>query len=247
QLSDIYIHRLEAGDVGIVDVNKIRLELLNTQTAYDLNAQDIQSRLNELRQLNGGEPISFEATEYPQESLPATDREAWKTEMLARSADVQAAVHRESAAKQAIGVQQTNGLPKFDIGFKRDTEPSTPYNGVVVGISIPLFSNRHQVKRARAEWQAAGARRELAVTTETAAVDRLWEEAETLRGVLQSYERELRDSETIELLRLALDGGELSMINYLGEISVLYDMRTTYIELQARYRKALAQLNKGML
>jgi outer membrane protein TolC len=247
QLADIYKQRLTLGDATILDVNKTQMELLGARTNYDLNERDLQTKLGELQTLNGGEALALEATEFPSVLLP-TDKAAWRDSVaLPRDADVARSAYDAQAAEVAVGAQRMSGLPKLQVGFRRDTDIETPYNGVVVGFSIPLFENRGKVKQAKATAAAATLLRQQTLTEASNTFDRLYDEATALANTLRTYEQTLNTTATLDALRTALDGGELSLIVYLGEASSVYELHETYIELQMRYQKLVAQLMKERL
>lgn len=54
-------------------------------------------------------------------------------------------------ARKQIAVNKSQWLPKLELGYRRNTETGTPFNGVVVGFSFPLFENRNKVKIAKAQ------------------------------------------------------------------------------------------------
>ncbi|MCQ4917066.1 TolC family protein, partial [Bacteroides nordii] len=50
-----------------------------------------------------------------------------------------------------IGVNKQGWLPILELGYRRNTESGTPFNGVVVGFSFPIFENISKVKIAKAQ------------------------------------------------------------------------------------------------
>ena len=51
----------------------------------------------------------------------------------------------------------------------------------------------------------------------------------------------------LERLQQALTGGQISMIEYFVEVSVIYQSRMNYLQLENQYQKALALLFKARL
>ena len=65
RLSGICARRLEAGDAGVLEVNRIELELLNVRTEADLNEIEMTAKLAEFAAFNGGGEIAFDVADYP--------------------------------------------------------------------------------------------------------------------------------------------------------------------------------------
>ena len=53
------------------------------------------------------------------------------------------------------------------------------------------------------------------------------------------YKRQQQD---LSLLKQALMGGQISMIEYFVEISVVYQSKTNLLQLENQYQKAMAQI-----
>ncbi|MEG2332957.1 MAG: TolC family protein, partial [Bacteroides sp.] len=51
----------------------------------------------------------------------------------------------------------------------------------------------------------------------------------------------------LSLLKQALAGGQINMIEYFVELSVVYQSRQNYLLLENQYQKAVARIYKGLL
>ena len=51
----------------------------------------------------------------------------------------------------------------------------------------------------------------------------------------------------IEMLKQALTGGQISMIEYFVEVSVVYQSKQNYLQLENQYQKAMAKIYKNQL
>ena len=70
-LSLAYQKMLDSGDATSIEVNKIKLELLNLQTELTINNSALKNKKAELILLNGNKTIDLVDTEYAEEDLPA--------------------------------------------------------------------------------------------------------------------------------------------------------------------------------
>lgn len=244
QLSDIYAQRLDAGDANIIETNKINLELLNVKTEAALNETALQNKLKELSTLNGNEPVDFADISYPAVPLPS-DFVQLKADVLASDHQLQNVLKEAEAARQQTAVSRSQWLPKLELGYRRNTESGDPFNGFVVGFSIPLFENRNKVRMAKAQSLSLTYQKEDTSLQIESELEQLYNEAGTLRASMDEYEKTFRAQSGLELLKQALTGGEISMIEYFVEVSGIYQSRLNYLQLENQYQKTMAKIYKN--
>ena len=121
------------------------------------------------------------------------------------------------------------------------------YNGFLVGISIPLFSNRNYVRQAKAQALYAENRLESANDTAENELARLYSQALTLRESLDKYQSVLDKQNNVEILERAIQAGQISMIEYFVNVTTYYQSLQNYFTLQNQYQKVMAQLYKYRL
>lgn len=246
ELSAMYQKRLQTGDANVIETNKINLELLNVKTEASLNETALRNKLQELNALNGSLPVVFEENTYPAVIFPA-DYQMLKTEVLAADPTLQALASESAAARKQIGVNKQGWLPKLEVGYRRNTETGTPFNGVVVGFSFPIFENKSKVKIAKAQSMNTDFLREGAALRVESEVSQLYNEAQTLRTSMNEYEKTFQAQQDLALLKQALTGGQISMIEYFVEVSVVYQSKQNYLQLENQYQKAMAKIYKNSL
>ena len=245
-LSIMYNQRLQAGDANILETNKLNLELLNVKTEAALNESALQNKLKELAILNGNEPVAFHETEYPVVIFPA-DYQQLKDEVVASDQELQSIYAETAMINKQLSLNKSQWLPKLELGYRRNTESGDPFNGFVVGFSIPLFENRNKVKMARAQTYNINAQKENVVLQVESELFQLYNEAQTLRTSMQEYEKTFSAQSDLKLLKQALTGGEISMIEYFVEVSVVYQSKLNYLQLQNQYQRAIAKIYKNSL
>lgn len=72
----------------------------------------------------------------------------------------------------------------------------------------------------------------------------LYEEARNLNVSMQEYKETFQDQQDLTLLKQALAGGQISMIEYFVEVSVVYQSKTNLLQLENQYQKAMARIYK---
>ena len=241
RLSSVYKQKLETGAANILETNKISVELIAAQTAANLNATTLKARLQQLSNLAGGEPVNFTATDYPAESeLP--EYATLETLYMEQSPELQRLADEHSVNLKTITLNKALALPKFEVGYRHNYGLEGRFNGLLVGMSIPMFENKNKVKAARAQSYFSDTKLQSAKLNSVTILKQLYEQAQTLRQSAESLQAVLRNQNNIELLNKALDAGQISVIEYFTEVSTLYQSRETLLQLEKDYRTATAQI-----
>ena len=246
ELSAYYKKRLETGDANVLETNKINLELLNVRTEASLNETALRNKMQELNTLNGNIPVVFEESRYPLTPFPS-DYQILKSEVLSADRTLMALGNESLVARKQIAVNKSQWLPKLELGYRRNTETGTPFNGVVVGFSFPLFENRNKVKIAKAQALNIDLQKENATLQVESELSQLYREAKALHNSMEEYKKTFRSQQDLALLKQALTGGQISMIEYFVEVSVIYQSHQNYLQLENQYQKAMARIYKSKL
>lgn len=247
QLSALYEQRLRNGDANILETNKIHLELLNVRNEARMNEASRVAKLQELAILNGGVDIQFDDTVYMQLEVPSSFVDL-KQEVMSSDRRLLALQSEKEAAQRQIKVNRTKGLPSFNLGYRMNpSSGGNRYNGFLVGISIPIFSNRNNVKQAKAQSLYADLQLDNAETIVERDLLQLYNQAMALKTAIDEYSQVLKNQNNLALLNKAIQAGQISMIEYFVDVTTLYDSMQNHMRLQNEYQKVMAQLYKFKL
>lgn len=245
ELLAIYETRMKNGDATILELNKVKMDRMNVQTEVTQNEAAHQTALQSLLALNGNMPLEFDQKDYPA-SQGVVDYEALYDKAVASELTLRSARADVLASEQNVKVNKQNWLPKFEVGYRRNTDGSDASNGFMVGASFPLFSGRNKLKSAKAKLQESTLQLDnVKVQTENNVRSKV-NEMKQLRKAADTYDTALLNS-TLDLLRKAVEGGELSIIEYYVEADAIYKNLQTQMQLENQYQKAYAELTKGEL
>lgn len=244
-LLTLFDERLKQGDAGVLDINKIKMELMNVQTEVAQNNAAHRTALQKLLAMNGNLPIEFSASEYPQAKAPAYYNELYD-EVVATDATLQMADASARAAEKNVSVQRQNWLPKLEVGYRRNTSIDEKSNGFLIGGSLPLFSNRKKNKIARAQAVSARLRLDDVRLQTEADVQSRYNELRQLDEAMRAYDVALMTN-TLDLLKDAVTEGHISVIDYYTEADNVYNKLMAYYEVENRYQKLLAEIYKNRL
>lgn len=134
-------------------------------------------------------------------------------------------------------------LPTFSAGYTNENEPGLKSQGVSVGISIPLWENKNRVRQAKASIIAAEARQEDSKQQFYSQVQVLYNRALGLKLTADNYRKTLSSINNTDLLKSALDMGQISLLEYIVEIGLYYDMVNQALEAERDYQLAFAELS----
>ena len=246
QQKHILEERLRNADANALETNKINLELLNVKTEASLNETALRNKQQELNTLNGNIPVVFEENQYPAIPFPS-DYQMLKSEVMATDRTLMALGNEALVARKQIAVNKSQWLPKLELGYRRNTETGVPFNGVVVGFSFPLFENRNKVKIAKAQALNIDLQKDNATLQVESELAQLYREAKTLHASMEEYSKTFQSQQDLALLKQALTGGQISMIEYFVEVSVIYQSHQNYLQLENQYQKAMARIYKSKL
>lgn len=241
-INEMMQRRLEAGDANALEANKAAFELIAARNAFQQCEIEFAAAFNRLENLNGGQATGFDAGEFP--SAPVLMPKDDVVEMYrTTSPEILAALSERDAAGHDVRLSRSQSLPRFSAGFRHEWAAGEKFNGVAVGMSIPLFGNRNNVKRARAQAAYAEVQYQSGLIDMSTELDRLYAEAALLSSTLAEYRKITRGVDSISLLNRAMEAGQISVVEYFAELAPIYDAYLTMIEVERDYHTVCAQIN----
>ncbi len=245
ELNALFDERFEKGDVNILEVNKVKMELMNLRATVAENDAAYRTALQNLLAMNGNMPLEFDETVYP--LVPELrSLEQVRDEVMGADYALKQAQAGSEAARKLVKVNRHGWLPKLEVGYGREGGSDAMLNGFVVGVSVPIFSNRGKVKAARARQAGAELAQEQVAQQVEADIQSLFNEATRLRASMQAYDTGLMDK-TLSALKQAVEAGQLSVLDYYSEAETVYASQEKLVDLENRYQKVIAQLYKNSL
>ena len=152
------------------------------------------------------------------------------------------------AAQRQLSVNKSKGLPGFELGYRLNTATGGErFNGFLVGVTIPLFSNRNNVRQAKAQSLYTDLQLESTTSTVESELRQLYNQSLALRTSMDEYNAVLKSQNNLALLNKAIQTGQISMIEYFVDVTTLYQSMQNYMQLQNEYQKVMAQLYKYKL
>lgn len=232
---------LKDGDAVVLEVNKVKMSLMEINAELRDNDGLHHEVMQQLIALNGGKPLEFTATDYPELPTALLDVNALTDDYRQFDARVLRLTDEVAAGSQLVKVKQAEGLPKMHVGYQRNTALGEKMNGVVGGISIPLFSNRGKVKSARAEQTSRTLELQDQQLQLQSEVLSLFNKKEQLAKVLKGFDQPLIQNQIV-LLGKALELGEMTIMDYLTEVNQVLDVQKEFASTEQEYQQICYEL-----
>ena len=244
-LRQMYDKRMEAGDANILEVNKVKLDCMEVQTLVTEAQNERMLLLQQLAELNGGKPVTIDDVEIPK-FQPIADFESYKALALASDADIQMAETMLQSADMNVKMQKREWLPDISFGYRRNTEQKEAVNGVLVGVSFPLYSNSKNIRAAKERRRSAQLQVEQARSAAESQLRSGYQQLVGLQQVLDHSDVKMMQ-ESIELFAKALQQGEINALEYYTEVNSIYEKLQRHIDVHTQSTKLLAALHKNEL
>lgn len=246
ELAILYQQRIESGDANVIELNKVKLELLNAKTEASINETNLKKKEEELIILNGNTPFQTEQLTYPAIVLP-TDYAEIKDDVLNGELALAALEQESRVGHNLLKVAQESWLPKLEIGYRRNTESGAPFNGFVVGFSVPLFENKGKVKMVRQQLLSTELSKEQVKSETSYNALQNFREAQKTKLLMDEYASLFKEHSDLLILKEALKSGQISLIEYFSEAAIIYQSQLNYLQLENKYHKTVASLFKNKL
>ena len=242
EIERLYQQKFERGDINQLEVNKVRLNASVSRADWARANNERQQILANLQRLNGGHAVAFTDTVYPLAGKalpPLVDFQS----ALAGSLAVQTAQAAVAQREAEIKVAKAEGLPALTVGFQGEYIKQNNYSGLSLGFTVPIWGNsRKKIRKAEAELAANRLTVDDVIYQERAQVAKLYASAQQLQQAANALQKDMQLMNNDQLLRRSLELGQISLLDYLLELSFYYTARTSQLEAERDAQLAVSAL-----
>lgn len=238
--------KLDRGDGNILDLNKTRLQILETNQLQAENALALQSLQTHLAALNGGEAVVFRDTIYP--PLPEIAAfEVLEKEIEAADPVRQTLEQEKRVAEKQSELAKAWRLPKFEAGYHYQGILGQRFNGLHAGVTLPIWEQKHRSQQAQAQVSFADLQIQTHRNGRFFETKARHERQAALKKSLDEYRTALASASNSALLDKALRLGEITTIEYFLETSFYQNALLHFLKTEQEYQVAVAELMKYRL
>lgn len=247
EIERLYQQKFERGDINQLEVNKVRLNASVSRADWARANNERQQILANLQRLNGGHALAFTDTVYPLAGKalpPLVDFQS----ALAGSLAVQTAQAAVAQSEAEIKVAKAEGLPALTVGFQGEYIKQNNYSGLSLGFTVPIWGNsRKKIRKAEAELAANRLTVDDVIYQERAQVAKLYASAQQLQQAANALQKDMQLMNNDQLLRRSLELGQISLLDYLLELSFYYTARTSQLEAERDAQLAVSALRSKII
>jgi len=241
QLEGYYKKKYESGFVNILELNKAEVNLLNISKHLETLIIEQESLLRQIKALNGGKDLELKAV-LINNNFQMTDFETWYKTAELKNPLLQWIKQEVEINQKEEKLYRAESLPKIFAGYMSESVVGEKYQGVTVGITIPLWENKNSIKHAKAKTEAVKSMEEDMRLLFYNEVKNLHTKAVSLGKNVNDFREKLKALDNKSLLDKALDKGELSLSEYLVEMTLFYEIREQLYESEHEYIKTIQEL-----
>jgi outer membrane protein TolC len=228
------------GAVTLPDYNRLQLELSLTGSEIATVRAEIRAKRVKLDYISDTNSSLLENATF--DEMPEPDLRV----LIAEKRSVHPAwliYDQEYALSlQAVGLTRADNLPDVEVGLGSELIAGQHHTGPTVGLSIPVWTNRNQVKLARSKAEAAALERDAAHAALVAEMESLYEYCVAVReNIVELQESSLAASD-LPALSNALTEKVITITEYFSYMEAVFASQEVLINLETEYHKALALL-----
>lgn len=238
--------RLDKGDGNILDVNKAKLQLIQINSEYQENISATNQLNQKLTELNGGIAITLADTAYPQQSDVPSFTEL-ESEIEAANPVRKYLEQEINVGKSQVVLSRAMSLPRMEAGYRYQSILGQTFQGLHLGMTIPLWENKNTVKVRQASLVSNELDLQVHKNEHYHEILGLYEKYTNLKITLDEYKTLFGSLNNTALLEKSLTLGQISSIEYFLEIGYYYDALRNYLKTEKDYHQTISELYKHKL
>ena len=232
------------GNVGRKEYGEAALSATLARSEYSRNRIERDNLLTALAGMNGGEPVQLTVNEFTASEMLPADFEGWYAEAENGSPVLAYVAKQVNVSGQALKTEKIANAPKLTAGYMSELVTGSEFRGLTLGVTIPLWSVKNNVRQARASYEASVKYQEDAAARYYTAMLQAYSRARGLLDVLTELESSMAEAETtLRAVEQRCALGEAPIMEYLVERSFYTSLLTNMLEARLDYHQALAELN----
>jgi len=203
--------KLESGEVGQLDFNQSNLQVATLESEFARVQSQIRTNQIAIVEIAGGFELDMDGSVFPSPVAMIADS---LLEAYSMSPELQLRIHMQEFREEEKSVIAGENLPKLSAGYYSESVLDQNFKGFQVGITVPLWENSNRIKKARSKVVLAEAEAERFTYLQRSELLQQLEQLESLKDRTAQLEEALLAGNSMELLDLALESGEISLSEY---------------------------------
>jgi len=241
QVSSFYRLQYDNGEISKLSLNKallMRATLAAERDEILAESEIIQSKINHI---TGNNPVEILDSMYYLINMDLQDSVIKESLMNPLYQAYLSEVDRLNFQKK---LTRATGLPNIRTGYYSEKMNDISLKGFQLGLTIPLWGNSNKIKHASGEILTAEMEADKFRTAEVARIMQFYTRFKTYLKQVEQLSEVLDVANDPGLLSLAVQAGEISMIEYFYEVELYYRVRHDFLLAEKELHLVEAELNK---
>lgn len=241
QISEAIEKQMNRGESTSLDFTKSKLVVLEYNSALKNLLMERESLLSELTTLNGGVLPDLSGISLP-EDFSVLSFDSLYEEKKKSAPALMIAQQEVKLSEKEYKLARSTMAPDLNVGYSGEWVGEESMQGMSVGIALPLWANKNKVKAARSSRVVASARFDEAENQYRTELKSLYDRLAMQNELMKSYQTEIDNYQGNDLLTKALQGGQITMVDYLNEQLEFMDVLDSKLEVEKEFYLLLAEL-----
>jgi len=241
QVSSFYQMQYDNGEISKLSLNKallLRATLTAEKDEVLAESEIIQSKINHI---TGNHPVAILDSMYYMINMEQQDsviKESLKDPLY------QAYLSEVNRLNFQKKLTRATGMPKIRTGYFSEKMNDISLKGFQLGVTIPLWENSNKIKHASGEILTAEMEADKFRSAEVARIIQYYTRFMTYLKQVGQLSEVLEVANDPGLLSLAVETGEISMIEYFYEVELYYRVRHDFLLAEKELHLVETELNK---
>ncbi len=208
---EAFQQKVAAGEEDQLSLNQSRIHLVSLESDYEQTRTMMLNKQLAIKEVTGGNIVDFTETMLPAGSKIIRDSiiSAYR-----QSPDLLLYQKELELKREEQSVMVGQNLPKLSAGYYSESVLDVKFKGFQVGLSIPLWENTHTIKNAKSEVVFAEADVQRFTFQLEKEVEQMLNQLDNLELRIQNLDAALETGNSLELLAVSLNSGEISLTEY---------------------------------
>jgi cobalt-zinc-cadmium efflux system outer membrane protein len=233
--------QFENGEISKLRYNKVQLLLSSLRSEMRQLEAESAALDTRITWISGGNSLVIEDSSYHFREQTNLDS------VLQRSLSgplYQAYLKEVELQNLQMKLTRATGMPKFKTGYYSEKVLGAQFQGVQLGITIPIWENANKVKAAEGEIISAELAADKYRTKEMSNIKQLHTKYKSYQKQREELSSALEQGNDPEILALAFEAGEISLIEYFYETDLYFSVQKELWMTERNLLLAEAELNK---
>lgn len=228
KLLNSYNSKLANGNTTILEANKAKILYLSMKSQYEFIKQDLSQVISQIQLMTNQSNIDLPDTNYFMNYIPGF--EEIKTEYSAKSPDMALIKSNERVIASQNKLLKQAALPELSIGYESENETEGSFAGPTIGLELPLWQDKNKKKLAKAKTISAQTAMLAQEQFLFSNLELAYSKTKSLQNIILDFQETLNNDADLRFIEKAFESGQISIIDYINEISFYYDIKDLELE-----------------